>query len=63
MTNLQRAWTSAEVQTKAAFWRAAAGATGFAVHHPRLMRALPVGLLAMAAFAVGRAAGQFITSP
>ena len=51
-----RANTKARLQT--GFWRAAAAITGFALHHPRTARAIPVGLLAVTAFVLGRAAGQ-----
>jgi len=36
----------------------AAAVTGFAVHHPRTMRAIPVGMLAVAAFILGHAAAE-----
>ena len=58
MIALRRALSSTEARLQGAFWRVAAAATGFAVHHPRTMRFAPVGLLAVTAFALGRAAGE-----
>jgi hypothetical protein len=49
-----------EDRVGAGFWRAAAGVTGFAVHHPRTMRVLPIALVAVAAFALGRGAGSVL---
>jgi hypothetical protein len=63
MITFRRALSSTEARLHAAFWRVAAAATGFAVHHPRTMRFAPVGLLAVTAFALGRAAGQLISAP
>jgi hypothetical protein len=60
MTDFGRAPSSTQARLHTAFWRVAAATTGFAVHHPRAMRALPVGLLAVAAFLLGRAAGQLL---
>jgi hypothetical protein len=60
MIAVRRALASTEARLQAAFWRVAAATTGFAVHHPRTMRFAPVGLLAVTAFALGRAAGQFL---
>jgi hypothetical protein len=62
MNASRRVWASAEARCQATFWRVAAAVTGFAVHHPRMMRALPVGLLAVAAFLLGQAAGQLLVS-
>jgi hypothetical protein len=47
-------------RAEAGFWRAAAAVTGFAVHHPRIMRALPIAAIAAAAYFVGREAGQIL---
>jgi hypothetical protein len=58
MTSSQRLRVPASIEI--AFWRATAAAAGFAAHHPELMRLIPVGLLAAAAFAAGRAAGYFL---
>ena len=58
MIAVRRALSSTEARLHATFWRVAATATGFAVHHPRTMRFAPVGLLAVTAFALGRAAGE-----
>jgi len=63
MIAVRRALSSTEARVHAAFWRAAAAATGFAVHHPRTMRFAPVGLLAVTAFLLGRAAGQLLVAP
>jgi hypothetical protein len=49
-------------RAEAAIWRAAAAVTGFALHHPRTARAVPVSILAAAAFLLGRAAGQLFFS-
>ena len=62
MSAFRHAWTSRRIRIESAFWRRAATVTGFAVHHPRTMRGIPVGLLAVAAFALGRAAGQLLTA-
>jgi hypothetical protein len=51
-------WASTTARLQASFWRAAADVTGFALHHPRIARAIPLGLMAVAAFVLGRAAGQ-----
>ena len=63
MTTVHRAWASTEARLQSAFWRVAAATTGFAVHHPRTMRFLPVGLLAVASFATGRAVGNILSAP
>ena len=63
MIALRRTLSSTEARLQGAFWRVAAAATGFAVHHPRTMRFAPVGLLAVTAFALGRAAGILLISP
>jgi hypothetical protein len=60
MIAVHRALSLTEARLQAAFWRVAAAATGFAVHHPRTMRFAPVGLLAVTAFALGRAAAEAI---
>jgi len=60
MIALRRSWSSIGARTQAAFWHTAAAVTGFAVHHPRLMRLLPIVVLALAAFAVGRVAGNLL---
>ena len=62
MSAVRRALSSTEARLHAAFWRVAAAATGFAVHHPRTMRFAPVGLLAVTAFLLGRAAGQLLVA-
>jgi len=62
MIAVRRALSSTEARLHAAFWRVAAAATGFAVHHPRTMRFAPVGLLAVTAFLLGRAAGQLLVA-
>jgi hypothetical protein len=59
---MRHVWDLVRIRTEATVWRAAAGLTGFAVHHPRTMRGIPVGLLAMAAFLLGRAAGQLLAA-
>jgi hypothetical protein len=51
-------WAVTTARAQAGFWRAAADVTGFALHHPRVARAIPLGLLAVTAFILGRAAGQ-----
>ncbi len=63
MIAVRRVLSSTEARLHAAFWRVAAAATGFAVHHPRTMRFAPVGLLAVTAFALGRAAGMLLITP
>jgi hypothetical protein len=62
MTAVRRLLSLTEARLFTAFWRVAAAMTGFAVHHPRTMRVLPVGLLAVTAFALGRAAGILLSS-
>ena len=62
MTAVRRLLSPTEARLHNAFWRVAAATTGFAVHHPRTMRILPVGLLAVTAFALGRAAGILLSS-
>jgi hypothetical protein len=61
MTEVGRSLSATRDCMHTGFWRVAAATTGFAVHHPRTMRVLPVGLVAFAAFALGRAAGQILT--
>lgn len=63
MIAVRRTLSSTEARLHSAFWRVAAAATGFAVHHPRTMRFAPVGLLAVTAFALGRAAGMLLITP
>lgn len=47
---------------QAIFWGFAAAVTGFAVRHRRGLRALPVVVLALGAFAIGRAAGLLLVT-
>ena len=42
---------------EACFWRGTAAAVGFAAHHRRRARLIPIAVLAAAAFFVGRLAG------
>ena len=60
MKTANQIWTSTSARAETAFWRAAVGATGLAVRHPRAARAVPLALLAAIAFTLGRAAGQLL---
>jgi hypothetical protein len=58
MTNRRRLRVPPSIEI--AFWRATAAVAGYAAHHSLFMRLIPLGLLAAAAFAAGRAAGFFL---
>ncbi len=55
---MRSSWFMLRHAAEGAFWRGTAAAAGFAAHHRRQMRLVPVGVLAAAAFVIGRLAGE-----
>ena len=57
---MKSSWFTLRHTVEGVFWKGTAAAAGFAAHHRRHMRLIPVAAIAASAFFLGRAAGGFL---
>jgi len=57
---MKSSWFTLRRSVEGVFWRGTAAAAGFAAHHRRQMRLIPLAAIGAGAFLIGRLAGELL---